>query len=61
MHAFTPRELVATLTTTMSARFGCPYIVHFEDNEEVILDGRARGASIDGRSSGCRSRSATRW
>lgn len=46
VHAFTPRELVRRLTTTISARFGCPYIVHFEDNEEVILTDKLAGATI---------------
>ena len=38
IHAFTPRELVRRFTEEVSARFGCPYIVHLEDNERVIVE-----------------------
>ena len=37
IHAWTPREHVRRVTERMSERYGCPYIVHLEDNEEVIL------------------------
>jgi glycosyltransferase involved in cell wall biosynthesis len=37
IHAWTPREHVRRLTERMVERYGCPYIVHLEDNEEVIL------------------------
>jgi glycosyltransferase involved in cell wall biosynthesis/SAM-dependent methyltransferase len=37
IHAWTPREHVRRLTERMAERYGCPYIVHLEDNEEVIL------------------------
>jgi glycosyltransferase involved in cell wall biosynthesis len=37
VHAWTPRELVRELTTTLSKRYGIPYFVHLEDNEMVIL------------------------
>jgi len=37
IHAWTPREHVRKLTERMVERYGCPYIVHLEDNEEVIL------------------------
>jgi glycosyltransferase involved in cell wall biosynthesis len=37
VHAFTPREHVRRLSTTIVSRYGCPYVVHLEDNEEVIL------------------------
>lgn len=37
IHTWTPREHVRKLTERMVERYGCPYIVHLEDNEEVIL------------------------
>jgi glycosyltransferase involved in cell wall biosynthesis/SAM-dependent methyltransferase len=37
VHAWTPREPVRRLTERLVDRYGCPYIVHLEDNEEVIL------------------------
>jgi glycosyltransferase involved in cell wall biosynthesis len=37
IHAWTPREHVRRVTERMAERYGCPYIVHLEDNEEVIL------------------------
>ena len=36
VHAWTPREVVREVVQELSARYGCPYIVHLEDNEEVI-------------------------
>jgi glycosyltransferase involved in cell wall biosynthesis len=39
VHAFTPREHVRRLTELAVSRHGCPYVVHLEDNEEVILGG----------------------
>ena len=38
IHAFTPREHVRALTEALVPRYGCPYVVHFEDNESVLLD-----------------------
>jgi glycosyltransferase involved in cell wall biosynthesis/SAM-dependent methyltransferase len=37
IHAWTPREHVRRVTESVVRRHGCPYIVHLEDNEEVIL------------------------
>jgi len=37
VHAFTPREHVRQLTQSVVSRYDCPYIVHLEDNEKVIL------------------------
>lgn len=37
IHAFTPREHVRRLTMATVSRYGCPYVVHLEDNEEIIL------------------------
>jgi len=38
IHAWTPRELVRKLTEQLVERHSCPYMVHLEDNEEVILE-----------------------
>lgn len=38
VHAFTPREHVRKFTEDVVSRFDCPYIVHFEDNERVIVE-----------------------
>lgn len=37
VHAFTPREHVRRCVNSIVARYRCPYVVHFEDNEEVVL------------------------
>lgn len=36
IHAWTPRERVRRLVQYVSRAYGCPYIVHLEDNEEEI-------------------------
>ena len=36
VHAWTPRENVRELTEKLAARYGCPYFVHLEDNEDLI-------------------------
>lgn len=36
VHAWTPRERVRELTEELSARYGCPYLVHLEDNEDLL-------------------------
>ncbi len=46
MHAWTPREAVRELTEELSARYGCPYFVHLEDNEEVLTADRL-GVSLE--------------
>lgn len=38
IHAWTPRELVRKLALVLSARYDCRYLVHLEDNEEIILE-----------------------
>ena len=40
IHAWTPREAVRALTEELSGRYGCPYIVHLEDNEDAITADR---------------------
>ena len=37
IHAWTPRELVRELTQGIARRYGCPYLVHLEDNEDFIV------------------------
>jgi hypothetical protein len=38
VHAWTPRENVRRFTIDLSTRLACPYVVHLEDNEYVILE-----------------------
>ena len=45
VHAFTPRELVRTVTVALASRHDCPYVVHFEDNEEIVLADELNGTS----------------
>ena len=40
VHAWTPREAVREITEELSLRYGCPYVVHLEDNEDVITADR---------------------
>lgn len=37
VHAWTTREVVRRLTETVCARHSCRYVVHLEDNEDVLL------------------------
>ncbi len=43
IHAWTPRELVRKLTERLAQMYSCPYLVHLEDNEEVILENECPG------------------
>jgi len=45
IHAWTPRELVRKLTERLAQLHSCPYLVHLEDNEEVILESECPGYS----------------
>lgn len=38
LHAWTPREVVRTVTERLTAATGRPYFVHLEDNERYILE-----------------------
>lgn len=38
LHAWTPREIVRTVTESLAASCRRPYFVHLEDNEEYILE-----------------------
>lgn len=42
IHAWTPRELVRKLTERLVRSYRCRYLVHLEDNEEVILEHELR-------------------
>jgi glycosyltransferase involved in cell wall biosynthesis len=46
VHAWTPREAVRELVEELTARYGCPYVVHLEDNEDVIT-ADALGVTLD--------------
>jgi glycosyltransferase involved in cell wall biosynthesis len=37
IHAWTPRQNVSRTTKSLAQKFGVPYFVHLEDNEEAIL------------------------
>jgi glycosyltransferase involved in cell wall biosynthesis len=47
IHAWTPRELVRKLTEELAGKYHCPYVVHLEDNEEVILKDDLRIAAYE--------------
>ncbi len=50
IHAFTPREHVRKFTEALSAQCDCPYVVHFEDNERIIVEdeiGKEALAALD--------------
>ena len=38
VHAFTPRQHVREVTTSVVRRYACRYVVHLEDNEDVVKD-----------------------
>jgi glycosyltransferase involved in cell wall biosynthesis len=46
VHAFTPRELVRKLTADVVAAYGCPYVVHLEDNEAALLSSTLGGIDV---------------
>ena len=46
IHAWTPRELVRQLTEALARRYAVPYVVHLEDNEEVIVEDELQGPSF---------------
>ncbi|MBN2405754.1 MAG: glycoside hydrolase family 99-like domain-containing protein [Coriobacteriia bacterium] len=46
VHAWTPRELVRRLTETLSQHYAIPYLVHLEDNEEIIVADELAGPSF---------------
>ena len=36
IHAWTPREIVRATTEELAVRYACPFVVHLEDNEDVV-------------------------
>jgi glycosyltransferase involved in cell wall biosynthesis len=47
VHAFSPRELVRKVTIELVRSSGCRYVVHLEDNDDVVLSGELEGPSVD--------------
>jgi len=47
IHAWTPRELVRELTEYLVGVYKCSYVVHLEDNEEVILENELGGLTFE--------------
>jgi glycosyltransferase involved in cell wall biosynthesis/2-polyprenyl-3-methyl-5-hydroxy-6-metoxy-1,4-benzoquinol methylase len=43
IHAWTPREHVRKLTEKLASRYRSPYLLHLEDNEEVIVADELNG------------------
>jgi len=48
VHSFTPRENVRALTADLVAAHGCSYVVHLEDNENVIALAETGRDAADG-------------
>lgn len=46
IHAFTPREHVRKFVTQLQATQDCPYLVHLEDNEQVIVEDELPGITF---------------
>ena len=46
VHCFTPREIVRRPAVELLRTHGCPYVVHLEDNEEVVTSVELRGVPI---------------
>jgi len=46
IHAWTPRELVRRVTESLAARYEVPFLVHLEDNEQVILEDELGGTAV---------------
>lgn len=44
VHAFSPRELVREVTIELLRLHDCRYVLHLEDNDEVVLSGELGGA-----------------
>ncbi len=47
VHAWTPRESVRRVTETLVRRYAVPYLVHLEDNEEIIVEDELEGPSFE--------------
>ena len=48
VHGFTPREHVRRFVLAVTAAHGCPYVVHLEDNEALVLDNDLAAEIITG-------------
>ncbi len=46
IHAWTPREQVRLVTETLVRKYAVPYLVHLEDNEEIIVQDELEGPSF---------------
>jgi glycosyltransferase involved in cell wall biosynthesis len=46
IHGWTPRELVRRQTESLARRYGCPYVLHLEDNEDFLFQAFT-GLSVD--------------
>jgi glycosyltransferase involved in cell wall biosynthesis len=46
VHCFTPREIVRRPTVALVERYGCPYVVHLEDNELTVTSLELRGIPV---------------
>ncbi len=46
VHAFTPRELVRELTVELVRAHGCRYLVHLEDDDEVVMSAELGGVDM---------------
>ena len=42
VHCWTPRRVVRAVAQAVVKRYGCPYIVHFEDNETAVAEAYER-------------------
>ena len=42
VHCWTPRQVVRGVAQAVIKRYGCPYIVHFEDNETTVASAYER-------------------
>jgi glycosyltransferase involved in cell wall biosynthesis len=38
VHCWTPRQIVRDVASAVIERYGCPYVVHFEDNEMAVAE-----------------------
>jgi glycosyltransferase involved in cell wall biosynthesis len=47
VHCWTPRGIVRHVTRAVVGRYGCPYLVHFEDNEAAVASMGATGEVPD--------------
>lgn len=46
IHAWTPREVVRMTTEELAALYTCPFVVHLEDNEDIVA-AKHLGVAVD--------------